>query len=176
MTIQTDIEFHIGDLLKSRDMDSQSLSNGLFQVDIHFISSLCDIAIIRSCISEPLAKSLTPEDFANKLDSTPSCMHLDDLEQMTSKLLKGEVLIRLKNRFWALSAPNTINNTPEKTEVETAMLGPTLALTENHLTSINLIRQRYPAPELLVMEKSVGQISKTKLSIMYDKKLRLSLC
>lgn len=171
LKLNKDIECYIGDQIKSRDLERQSLTNGHFEVDIYFFKSLCDLALIRSCISEPLLKSPSPEEFAKKLNSVLSCKRLDDVDQIQSKLLQGKALINFDSQLWALTVADTINNKPAQATIETTVQGPSLALAENRMASINLIRQRYPSSGLLVMEKSVGKISQTKLSILYDEQL-----
>ncbi|MFC0273978.1 spore germination protein [Metabacillus herbersteinensis] len=171
MKLNKDIECYIGDQIKSRDLERQSLTNGHFEVDIYFFKSLCDLALIRSCISEPLLKSPSPEEFAKKLNSVLSCKRLDDVDQIQSKLLQGKALINFDSQLWALTVADTINNKPAQATIETTVQGPSLTLAENRMASINLIRQRYPSSGLLVMEKSVGKISQTKLSILYDEQL-----
>jgi spore germination protein KA len=98
VNLNKDPEYFIGDLMMSKDLEKQQLTNGKFNVDLYFFNSLCDLAIIRSCISEPLIKSQTPEDFLKKLESNLSCQQVkeEELEQLSSKLLQGKVLIRFE--------------------------------------------------------------------------------
>lgn len=168
MRLRKNIEFYMSDQIKSQDLEMQHLTNGQFKVDIYFLKSLCDIALIRTCISEPLFKSQSAGEFANHLDSSIDCKRLENVDEIQSKLLKGEVIIQFDSQVWVLQAANTINNTPAETSIETSLQGPSLALAENMTASINLIRQRYSSSGLLVMEKSIGKISETKLSILYD--------
>jgi spore germination protein KA len=168
LKLNKNIEFYLGDQIKSKDLEIQILTNGQFEVAIYFLKSLCDLELIRTCISEPLVKSQSPEEFANKLNSFISCNRIEDADQIQSKLLMGDVIIKFDGQLWILSAANSINKTPAEATIETSVQGPALALAENRSTSINLIRQRYSSSGLLVMERSVGKISQTKLSLLYD--------
>ncbi len=166
-----DIHEHIGDHRNSADLETQCLTNGQLEAHVYFYKSLCDIKIIRDCISEPLAKCKTAEDFKGVLNSELSCKRLDDVEQIRPEMLKGNALIAFEGKLWALSAAKVINDKPGEATNETSVQGPIFALTENSTANINLIRHRYPSPNLIVEEKTVGIISKTKLSILYDKQL-----
>ncbi|MFY4776762.1 spore germination protein [Metabacillus sp. RGM 3146] len=63
----------------------------------------------------------------------------------------------------------TLNKTRSVTipEVEFSVIGPKEAFVESIDTNINLIRKRLPVEELKVREITVGDVSKTKIAIMY---------
>ncbi|MEH7334434.1 spore germination protein [Neobacillus drentensis] len=51
--------------------------------------------------------------------------------------------------------------------MESSALGPQVGFIEELDTNINLIRKRLPVPELLVHEMKVGELSKTRVAVLY---------
>ena len=78
------------------------------------------------------------------------------------------MLISLNNSVYMLDAARIIRNENPQTNVETAILGPQIALSEDLIDSINIIRSRYPSPELCIEEQTIGSMSKTRVQMLYD--------
>lgn len=51
--------------------------------------------------------------------------------------------------------------------MEASALGPQVGFIEELNTNINLVRKRLPVPELLVKEMKVGELSKTRVAVLY---------
>lgn len=51
--------------------------------------------------------------------------------------------------------------------MEASAIGPQVGFIEELDTNINLIRKRLPVPELLVKEMKVGELSKTRVAVLY---------
>ncbi|MGF6949666.1 spore germination protein KA [Neobacillus sp. B4I6] len=51
--------------------------------------------------------------------------------------------------------------------MESSAIGPQVGFIEELDTNLNLIRKRLPVPELLVIEMKVGELSKTKVAVIY---------
>ncbi|QIZ08750.1 spore germination protein [Priestia megaterium] len=51
--------------------------------------------------------------------------------------------------------------------MESSAVGPQVGFIEELDTNLNLIRKRLPVPELLVIEMKVGELSKTKVAVIY---------
>jgi spore germination protein len=67
-------------------------------------------------------------------------------------------------------ASDVISSDGSLTQVESAIQGPQLALSEDLNKSLNLIRSMYPSPELCVEQYTVGYESRTPLYVLFDQR------
>jgi spore germination protein KA len=155
----------------SHDIKSEKLRNGQLQIELVYFSSLSDSSLLKKSITDPFLLCETNEDFHNVLRSTLSCSVLKTSDELLSKLLGGFAGVFFLDEVYALYANKPLSDQPLEPKVETTIQGPQTALSENIDTNIKIIRQRYPSPTLLAEERTVGQLSKTKLSMLYDNKV-----
>ncbi|WP_018759404.1 spore germination protein [Paenibacillus terrigena] len=153
---------------RSHDFKVQRLFNGQEQCFIYFYESLCDSILITERISTTFAKSTAKHAFEAMLRSELLCEEIREVSLLTGKLLNGYAIVFYHERLWGLSAADVKIKQPSKVDVEATIQGPNIGLSENIQTNINLIRNRYPSVHLRVDDCSVGRVSQTKVSILYD--------
>ncbi|REE82707.1 spore germination protein [Paenibacillus taihuensis] len=153
---------------ESRDLTMHQLQNDEMSIEIAYIESLCDVSKVSDFILVPFTKQQQPFDEIVKVN--PVYKPLDDPAKWTDTLLLGFVLIQVKGSIYKLDAARVIRNENPQTMVETVIMGPQIALSEDVIDSINIIRSRYPSPELATEERTVGTTSKTRVLLLYDKR------
>lgn len=151
---------------QAKDLTTHRVSNDTYIIEVAYISTLCDESKVSDYILVPFMKQTQP--YNQILKQNPSFKTLDDPAKWADTLLRGFVLISLNNAVYMLDAARIIRNENPQTNVETAILGPQIALSEDLIDSINIIRSRYPSPELCIEEQTIGSMSKTRVQMLYD--------
>jgi spore germination protein KA len=94
----------------------------------------------------------------------------EDEKKIIEKILNGHVAIRLQKQDKQCLLVNVANaefRTVGPPQKEPSVLGPQVGFVEELDTNVNLIRKRLPVPELCSTEITVGDLSKTKVAILY---------
>ncbi len=94
----------------------------------------------------------------------------DKIEEIRDKILTGYVMVQLdKNDRYCALIRSELNETREVgiPEVEFSVVGPKEAFVESLDTNLNIIRRRLPIHQLRVKELTVGNLSKTKVAVLY---------
>ncbi len=151
---------------QAKDLTTHRVSNDTSIIEVAYISTLCDESKVSDYILVPFMKQAQP--YGQILKLNPSFKSLDDPAKWADTLLRGFVLISLNSSVYMLDAARIIRNENPQTNVETAILGPQIALSEDLIDSINIIRSRYPSPELCIEEQTIGSMSKTRVQMLYD--------
>lgn len=150
------------------DVKSATLTNSQMSIEIAYISSLCKEDKISAFITVPFAKEETP--FSQHLATNPDYQKVEDPARWQEMLLRGYVLIEADSIIYAFLAADILSGDGTQTQVESAIQGPQLALSEDLNKSLNLIRGMYPSPELSVEQYTVGYSSRTPLYVLFDQR------
>ncbi|WP_308638709.1 spore germination protein [Paenibacillus silvisoli] len=153
---------------ESRDLMMNRLQNDTLIIEIAFIATLCDESKVSDFILTPFTKQEHP--FDELVTTNPVFKRLEDPAKWADTLLDGFVLLQVNGVVYKLDAARIIRNENPQTMVETVITGPQIALSEDLIDSINIIRSRYPNPDLAVEERTVGTMSKTRVCILFDKR------
>lgn len=150
------------------DVKTALLESGEISIEIAYLSSLCKEDKISSFITVPFTKAEIP--FAKHLETNPEYEKVKDPAKWQDMLLRGYVLIQADSVVYAFLASDVISSDGSQTQVESAIQGPQLALSEDLNKSLNLIRSMYPSPELCVEQYTVGYESRTPLYVLFDQR------
>jgi spore germination protein len=150
------------------DVKTALLSNGEASIEIAYLSSLCKEDKINNYIMVPFTKAEIP--FARHLETNPQYEQVEDPAKWQDMLLRGYVLIQANSVVYSFLASDVISSDGSLTQVESAIQGPQLALSEDLNKSLNLIRSMYPSPELCVEQYTVGYESRTPLYVLFDQR------
>lgn len=74
----------------------------------------------------------------------------------------------MKDTFCFFDAMNTEISGVNETSAESISQGPSDALTEDIAVNMNMIRRRYQSTNLKMETMVIGDVSKTKIAILYD--------
>ncbi|MEH7494641.1 spore germination protein [Neobacillus niacini] len=93
-----------------------------------------------------------------------------DTNEIIQNILNGHMAIQ-KHRFdeecLLINIANSKFRDVGVPTMESSALGPQVGFIEELDTNINLVRKRLPVPELHVKEMKVGELSKTKVAVLY---------
>ncbi|GKU75760.1 spore germination protein [Paenibacillus sp. L3-i20] len=150
------------------DLKTYTLQNSEMTIEIAYIAPLCDEKMISDFITVPFIKEEV--SYRNHLGTNPQFVKVEDPARWQDLILRGNVLLENESVIYSLFTGDVICNQSPQTQVENAIQGPQLALSEDLNKSINLIRSMYPSPELVIEEHTVGYTSKTPLNILFDQR------
>lgn len=135
-----------------------------------YIHSICDEQKIQRMVLNPFYQA---EDFAayiHYLHSLPSTKIHSGNEETLGLIMRGNILIAFDSHLYLIDVVSIKNDQVGPTNVETTLLGPKMAFSEDVSVNIGLIRNRYPQPTLHIEETTAGELSKTTLVLLYDEK------
>ncbi|MEW9697578.1 spore germination protein [Paenibacillus sp. SI8] len=153
------------------DLSYDTLDNGYIQMEICYFPSLCDQTLIKDGLIVPYSYCFDPEEFDRMLNSNPNFGKVDHPEYWTQLLLKGTLLFKIEDQVFRYDVQRKMQDKPDEVQVEAALQGPQTALTEDLDLNISLIRLRYNVPSLCVEQHILGEISKSRVTVLYDKDL-----
>lgn len=138
---------------------------------VSYLSSLIEKKTLHKSILPALAHSKwsSLEELKEKLP-IEEVIITKDCDMIKSKLLTGHMIVRLESdRESCLLVGSPLDNKRSISipEVEFSVVGPKEAFVESLDTNLNLIRKRLPVPELMVREFKVGNITKTRVAVLY---------
>ncbi len=160
-------------LEKSSDFTKSFYKNNKTNISfsLTFMSTLIDQAIIQQSVLPSLLK-----DNLQTMDDLKAILPLADVEvsnditKIEQKLLNGYVMLNLemhKDKFAFIAVQKEIVRDTSPPEIEFSVIGPKEAFIESLGQNINLIRKRLPIKELIAEEFVIGNLSKTRVAIMY---------
>ncbi|MCU6712457.1 spore germination protein [Paenibacillus sp. J5C_2022] len=153
---------------QSYDLELHTLRNSSMTIEVAYIHPLCDEHKISDFIFVPFTKEEQP--YSDQLQRIPEYKLVTDVSKWQDQLLRGHVLIEADGDVYAFDAKRIISNESPKTQVESAIQGPQIALSEDLKNSINLIRSFYPTPDLSIEEHHIGNMSQTPVSLLFDQR------
>ncbi|KPB06288.1 spore germination protein [Bacillus sp. CHD6a] len=83
------------------------------------------------------------------------------------EVLNGNIVVFYKDEVFTIAASSSETRPIEESETESIILGPHVAFIESSDKNISLIRKRVKSSHLKSVVLSVGEISKTNVTIMY---------
>ncbi|MFC4776407.1 spore germination protein [Paenibacillus sp. GCM10023252] len=150
------------------DLKTQKLENEWMTIEVAYISSLIDEDKVKGFITVPFTKYEIP--YLDQLATIADYHEVTDPAQWSELLLTGFVLIEAGGKIYSLFAAKIIANSNAQTQVESAIQGPQLALSESLDLSMNLIRSMYPSPDLTTELHTIGSLSKTPTLLVFDQR------
>jgi len=138
------------------------------KVELAYYLPLCDETKIDSFITVPFTKNEYP--FMTLLQANSNFTEVTDPATWTDLLLRGQVLVSYQGTIFSLDALKYRYSELPEAKLETSILGPQHSLSEDPITSLNIIRNAYMSPELVIDKMSVGNLSKTTLYILFDQR------
>lgn len=151
---------------KAVDLKLEILQNSEMSIEIAYIAPLCEEQKISDFIIVPFTRE--QYSFQKQLSINPEYLIIEDTAKWQELLLRGHVLIKANEHIYAFKAERVIFIENAPTQVESAIQGPQIALSENPNVSLNLIRSMYPSPNLSVEEHTIGYLSKTPIFALFD--------
>lgn len=140
------------------------------KVHLLFLKSVVDPLQLQSVIVKPFFEMKEESHYAQYINSLPYQTKLPsgDREVMI-ELTKGNVLVMVNDQLTLLELKIVANNTVQEADLEPTMYGPQMGMSESLEININLIRQRYHDPSLIVETLELDEQSNRGIALLYDK-------
>src|SRR5690606_28660354 len=120
------------------------------QITVLFIKSLIDQELYQKYIINPFFELPTQEQFNLYLFALPQFQEVPSKEKALYFVMEGNVLIEIQDNLYSLDFNLSKNSDVNSTSVETTIHGSELALSDNLMTNINVIRSSYHQPSLMI--------------------------
>lgn len=140
------------------------------QITVLFIKSLIDQELYQKYIINPFFELPTQEQFNLYLFALPQFQEVPSKEKALYFVMEGNVLIEIQDNLYSLDFKLSKNSDVNSTSVETTIHGSELALSDNFMTNINVIRSSYHQPSLMIEYFEKGEVNKPKMALIYDDK------
>ncbi len=141
------------------------------EMELLFIKTVTDNDQLQKMIIKPFFELTSMEQVEAYLNSLPNQQIIKSKEQIQLELTKGSLAISLNESILLFDFKTVNTDTVLESNVEPTIMGPQLALSEDIDTNLNLIRQRYHQPSLVIEMHEVGKKSHQSLAVIYDKDL-----
>ncbi|WP_062356871.1 spore germination protein [Bacillus kwashiorkori] len=173
-TASTNANQQLIELVNEKFNESFDFMKKQLQIDnseamIMYIKTVVDGTQLQEIIIKPFFEMKSSDNFLSYLNSLPQQQEIKEKEQVIAELTKGSVLIFVKQQNILIDLKSLKNNNVLETNIEPTILGQKLGLSESIEVNINLIRQQYHQPSLIVEMKEIGQKVHKALAIIYDK-------
>lgn len=154
----------------SSDIMLKPLQIGDNKVYLFYLKTVVDGNKLHTIVIKPFFEMKSNESFQSYIESLPEQVEMTSGEELQIKLTKGAVLLSIEDQFYLLDIKLVNSDAVQQTIIEPTVYGPQLALSEDLDTNLNIIRQRYHAPTLMIEMHDMKEKSRPQVSIMYDEK------
>ncbi|HWK22715.1 MAG TPA: spore germination protein [Ureibacillus sp.] len=138
-------------------------------IQLLYMKSLISSDMLQTLIIKPFFEMASVEQFKIYLQALPQFQEVQTKEEIQLEVMNGNVVVVIQNEVYLLDIRLVNNDKPNSTSVETTINGSQLALSDNILTNINIIRSNYHQPSLCVEYFVKGEVNQHKVAIVYDK-------
>ncbi|MBP1993932.1 spore germination protein [Paenibacillus eucommiae] len=152
------------------DVRSRCISNGEFEIELVYLTSLCDELNIYKYVIRPFLSCTDVSTLEVILNSLPECQEGGGDKSLSQKMLHSHVIIFVMDQIYVWKANHLFNDQPMESNVEITIQGPQKGLAENNATNLNLIRHEYTSSSLNVQYRYVGEVTQRELMIINDEK------
>ncbi len=133
-----------------------------------YIKSITDPQIINRSIIAPFYEIDNPAVYSEYLRYYPGSEEGKTGKQVLELMLSGYACVHVEGELCFFDALKAESRSVSENMTESVTQGPSDALTENLAVNLNLIRRRYQSAELKMESMVIGNISRTKVAILYD--------
>ncbi|MGE7666837.1 spore germination protein [Ureibacillus composti] len=138
---------------------------------LFYVKSLIDQESLQKLIIKPFFEMANENQFKAYLIALPQFQKVESKEQAVLEVTNGNTLIAIQHDLYLIDLQLATNNQVSTTSVETTIHGSNIALSENLMTNINLIRTYYHQASLSIEYFTKGEVNQQKIAIIYDKEL-----
>ncbi|MCR2821564.1 spore germination protein [Lederbergia panacisoli] len=138
------------------------------QIELLYIKTVVDGDRLHNTVIKPFFEMTSLTNIEAYLTSLPNQQEISSKDQLLVELTKGSVIIGIKETILLFDFKKVHIDAPLPTNVEPTIQGPQYALSEDLITNINMIRQRYHQPSLRIEMHSVGNKVHQSVAVLYD--------
>ncbi|QSF44830.1 spore germination protein [Paenibacillus tianjinensis] len=150
------------------DLEERVLTAPSGKAGLLYIKSITDPQIINRSIIAPFYEMDNPAVYAEYLAAYPGSEEAKTGKHVLELMLSGYACVHTEGKLCFFEALKAETRSVSENMTESVTQGPSDALTENLAVNLNLIRRRYQSAELKMESILIGNISRTKVAILYD--------
>ncbi|CAI6082241.1 spore germination protein [Cohnella sp. JJ-181] len=151
------------------DFTAETMDNGYAKMQICFFPGMCDMDQLKDAVIVPFSYRFDPDEFRRMLHTSVAFMKDVPANHLADYLLKGYVILGYEGEVFVFRAIRRMQTAPDQTQVEASLQGPQSAFTENLDLNLTLVRTLYNVPDLSVENYEPGNLSKSKIVLLYDR-------
>ncbi|MEK5257280.1 spore germination protein [Paenibacillus sp. FSL F4-0125] len=173
MSVQQDkhnvsLEWIKGELDGFADLIDRTLVAPFGQINLIYIKSVTDSQTLSRHVITPFYEMGDTNAYLDYITTYPGTEEETTKETAIELLLSGYVLLGINDVICLFDAMSTESSGVSETSAESISQGPSDALTEDIAVNLNMIRRRYQSTNLKMETMAIGDVSKTKVAILYD--------
>ncbi|MGE7613873.1 spore germination protein [Paenibacillus sp. NPDC101420] len=173
MSVQQDkhnvsLEWIKGELDGFADLIDRTLVAPFGQINLLYIKSVTDSQTLSRHVITPFYEMGDTNAYLDYITTYPGTEEETTQEIAIDLLLSGYVLLSINDVICFFDAMSTESSGVSETSAESISQGPSDALTEDIAVNLNMIRRRYQSTNLKMETMIIGDVSKTKVAILYD--------
>jgi spore germination protein KA len=150
------------------DLVDKTLVAPFGQINLLYIKSVTDPQILSRSVIAPFYEMEDIKAYRNYVFTYPGSEEATTGEKAIEFLLIGYVLVGMMDGICFFDAMNIQSSGVNETSAESVSQGPSDALTEDITVNMNMIRRRYQSANLKMESMIIGEVSKTKVAILFD--------
>ncbi|SET13853.1 spore germination protein [Salinibacillus kushneri] len=141
------------------------------EIELVYIQTVIDNANIHEQFFKPFFEINDIQRYESYIKSLPNFKEFKDEQDTVKEILHGSIVFLIQNKVYMVGFIHQENSAVLDASVETTILGPQKALSENIYTNLNLIRHRYHEKSLKVEKlPEIGDKSNIQVCLLYDEK------
>lgn len=165
---EVSLEWIKGQLSGFADLIDKTITAPFGQISLLYIKSVTDSQTVNQSIIAPFYEMEETNAYYDYITTYPGSEEVTTEKRAIELLLSGYVLLGVNDLIWFFDALKAETSSVKETSAESITQGPSDALTENLAVNLNMIRRRYQSSELKMESMVIGNISRTKVAILYD--------
>ncbi|MEK4353680.1 spore germination protein [Paenibacillus sp. FSL R5-0475] len=150
------------------DLIDRTLVAPFGQINLIYIKSVTDSQTLSRHVITPFYEMGDTNAYLDYITTYPGTEEETTKEIAIDLLLSGYVLLSINDVICFFDAMSTESSGVSETSAESISQGPSDALTEDIAVNLNMIRRRYQSTNLKMETMIIGDVSKTKVAILYD--------
>lgn len=139
------------------------------KIQLLFMKDLIDQELFQKIIIKPYFEMSSEEQLKVYFVALPQYQEVQSKEQVLSAIMEGNILVVIQNHLYLIDLKLAMNSDVTTTAIENTINGSELALSDNLMTNVNLIRSAYHQTSLSFEYVEKGEVNKPKVAIIYDK-------
>ncbi len=133
-----------------------------------YLKTVVDGDKLQNVIIKPFFEMKSAQYYGAYIQSSPDIIEIKSEEEVLLELTRGSVLIAVQHEFFLIDVKKVNSSSVQETIMEPTVYGPQLALSEDILTNLNIIRHRYNEPSLMIEILQLKDKTHNDIAIIYD--------
>lgn len=150
------------------DLEDRTLETSSGKAHLIFLKSVTDPQKISRSIIAPFYEMQDNPAYSSYITTYPGSEEPKTGERALELILSGYAAVSAEGRLYLFDVQHSENSPVSETITESVTQGPSDGFTENLPTNLNMVRRRYQSSQLKLEMMVIGNLSRTKLAILYD--------